>query len=100
MLDGELLSWSRDSDPTHHSNPAPKYEDTGPGYEYRMDYTHYASFDTVKAISSRLARKDPQNKTQIGDVRSQEAFLGFKHMTTPGLCSGHIPGAINLQAAN
>lgn len=70
------------------------------GYEeYALEDTYYASFDKVKAISSLLARRNPQTNTQLMDVRPPAAFLGLTPVNTPGLRAGHIPGAINVPAA-
>ena len=100
VLDGGFGQWVESGFETHTGDLAAKSEDQGFGYEeYCMDTTHYTTFDTVKVISALLARRNPQTNTQLMDVRSPAAFLGLTPASTPGLRTGHIPGAINLPAS-
>lgn len=97
VLDGGLGQWLASGCETHTGDLTAVSADQGPGYEdYRLDSTHYTTFDTVKIVSSLLARRNPQTNTQLMDVRSPAVFLGLSPVSTPGLRAGHIPGAINL----
>lgn len=101
VLDGGFGQWVESGCETHSGDlQAENTEESRPGYEeYELETGHYASFDKVKAISSLLARRNPQTNTQLMDVRPPAAFLGLTPITTPGLRAGHIPGAINLPAS-
>lgn len=85
VLDGGLPKWLAEARPVESGPPAPVRP---AAFEARLVPDLLADLGAVRAALA--------GEAQVVDARAADRFQGRAPEPRPGLCSGHMPGALNL----